>query len=157
MTFPANDTLAISNGELPKSNPGGAWPPTSPMQTCATALSRNASASSTEPTMMMCDAPLANATAAVVKARNTSMIATAPLACVAPSSRLRIATCTLFARRSAVHLPDQLRPAVQHRQCLLRRLRRQADADAHRAEIAITLQQVRVLLHVEQRERARRL
>ena len=49
-------------------------------------------ASSVVPTMMICAAPLANATAAVVNARNTSMTATAtaPVACAAPSSRLPI-------------------------------------------------------------------
>jgi hypothetical protein len=52
--------------------------------------SRSDRASLTELTMMMCDAPLAEATAAVVKARTTSMTATAPVACLAPSSRLPI-------------------------------------------------------------------
>jgi hypothetical protein len=38
----------------------------------------------------MLDAPFAKATAAVVKARNTSMTATVPIARVAPSRRLWI-------------------------------------------------------------------
>ena len=43
--------------------------------------------------MIIPDVPLAKATAAVVKARNTSMIATAPVACFAPSSKLPMDTC----------------------------------------------------------------
>src|SRR5438132_9783718 len=49
---------------------------------------RSASASSTAATIMMRDAPLARATAAVVKARNTSIIPTVPFPRAAPSSRL---------------------------------------------------------------------
>jgi hypothetical protein len=42
------------------------------------------------PTITIFDAPFAKATAAVVKARKTSMIATVPVARVAPSRRLWI-------------------------------------------------------------------
>jgi hypothetical protein len=84
-------TDKISNGELPKSKPSGARPPTSPMQTCPRPASRSANASSTPPTMTMRLAPLASATAAVVNARNTSMTATVPSARLAPSRRLWIA------------------------------------------------------------------
>src|SRR5438552_685763 len=51
---------------------------------------RNANASSTVLTITMLDAPFASATAAVVKARNTSMTATVPVARLAPSKRLWI-------------------------------------------------------------------
>src|SRR5580704_4054944 len=88
IVFPVKSTSDTSNGELPKSNPAGARPSTSPMQICPIPAARNARASSTPPTITMCPAPLANATAAVVKARNTSMTATAPLARPAPSIRL---------------------------------------------------------------------
>src|SRR3978361_241764 len=88
IVWPLNAAFEMSNGELPKSKPSGCRPPTSPMQTWPEPAARKAKASSTEPTMMMRDAPFARATAAVVKARNTSMTATAPLACLAPSSRL---------------------------------------------------------------------
>jgi hypothetical protein len=74
----------ISKGELPKSKPSGARPPTSPMQTWPLPESRSVSASSTVPTITIFDAPFAKATAAVVKARKTSMIATVPVARVAP-------------------------------------------------------------------------
>jgi hypothetical protein len=90
MDFPVKLTLETSKGEFPKSNPAGARPPTSPIQICAKPLSLSANASSTVPTMVICEAPLANPTAAVVKARKTSMIATAPVAWAAPSKRLPI-------------------------------------------------------------------
>jgi hypothetical protein len=68
------------------------WPvsPLGAKQIWPIPASRSASASSTERTITMREAPFAKATAAVVKARNTSMIATAPVARVAPSSRLWI-------------------------------------------------------------------
>src|ERR1700712_4555306 len=90
MDFPVKSMPETSYGEFPKSNPTGMRPETSPMQMSPTPQSRSASASSTVLTMMMCEAPLPNATAAVVKARNTSMMATPPVACAAPSRRLLI-------------------------------------------------------------------
>jgi hypothetical protein len=56
----------------------------------ANPASRSARASSTERIITMLDAPFAKATAAVVKARNTSMTATVPVARSAPSKRLWI-------------------------------------------------------------------
>src|SRR5581483_4163200 len=81
------------------SKPGGIRPPVSPMQKRPTPAARRASASSTAPTMTMRRAPLAIATAAVVKARNTSMTATLPAAVRAPSMRLAttISSSALFA------------------------------------------------------------
>lgn len=90
MVLPEKSTSASSKGELPKSNSGGGLPPTSPMQMSPIPFSRSANASSTVPTMMTLDAPLASATAAVVKARNTSITATVPVARCAPSRRLWI-------------------------------------------------------------------
>jgi hypothetical protein len=55
-------------------------------------LSRSAKASSTVRTITIPAAPFARATAAVVKARNTSMTATEPVAREAPSRRLWIET-----------------------------------------------------------------
>jgi hypothetical protein len=85
-------TLEIDLGDLerriPEVNPGGARPDTSPIQTCPVPAPRSASASSTVATIMMRDAPLARATAAVVKARNTSIIPTVPFPRAAPSSKL---------------------------------------------------------------------
>src|SRR5215813_2943002 len=77
-----------SKGELPKSKPCGARPPTSPMQSWPIPAARNAKASSTLPTTMILAAPRASATAAVVNALKTSMMTTAPLALLAPDSRL---------------------------------------------------------------------
>src|ERR1700722_3443943 len=101
MDFPVKLTLETSKGEFPKSNPAGAWPPTSPIQICAKPLSLSANASSTVLTMVICEAPLANTTAAVVKARKTSMIATAPVAWAAPSKRLPIQISI-----SCIHTPQ---------------------------------------------------
>src|SRR5205085_11561096 len=53
---------------------------------------RSCSASSTDRTMTMQDALFARATAALVKARNTSMTATTPVARLAPSTKLAITT-----------------------------------------------------------------
>jgi hypothetical protein len=53
-------------------------------------VSRNVNASSTVRTMTILNAPFARATAPVVKARNTSMTVTKPVARVAPSRRLWI-------------------------------------------------------------------
>ena len=61
-----------------------------PMQIWPIPASRRAKASSTVRTITIPDAPFAKATAAVVKARNTSMTATLPIARVAPSRRLWI-------------------------------------------------------------------
>ena len=75
-----------------------------PMQMAPLSAERSASASSTVATMMIREAPFAKATAAVVKARNVSITATAPLAILAPSKRLSIeifiatATFKLFER-----------------------------------------------------------
>jgi hypothetical protein len=90
IVWPRKSTPETSNGEFPKSKPSVARPRTSPIQIWPIPASRSASASSTERTITMLDAPFARATAAVVKARNTSMIATVPVARVAPSSKLWI-------------------------------------------------------------------
>jgi hypothetical protein len=58
------------------------------------------------------------------------------------------------ATASAVDLADQPGPAIQHGQCLVRLFGWQANADANRAEVAVALQQIRILAHVEQRHRA---
>lgn len=92
IVLPLRSACDASSGELPKSNPAGARPSTSPMTSWPAPLSRSARASSTPLTMMIRDAPLASATAAVEKARNTSMIPTTPVACSAPPSRLSMRT-----------------------------------------------------------------
>jgi hypothetical protein len=73
------------------------------MQICPTPVWRRANASSTVLTMMTRDAPLANATAAVENAWKTSMMATTPLARVAPVSWLSIliSTLTVVSSRAA--------------------------------------------------------
>jgi hypothetical protein len=90
IVWPLKSRPEISNGELPKSKPSGAWPPTSPTQIWPIPALRRARASSTVRTITILDAPFVKATAAVVKARKTSMTATAPFNRVAPSSRLWI-------------------------------------------------------------------
>jgi len=77
---PEKDTPRISCGELPKSNPVGFSPRRSPIHTFPTPRSRRASAEATSSTITIASAPLDRATAAVVKARNTSMMTTAPRA-----------------------------------------------------------------------------
>jgi hypothetical protein len=54
------------------------------IQICPVPASRSANASSTVRTITIFDAPFARATAAVEKARNTSMTATEPVALAAP-------------------------------------------------------------------------
>jgi hypothetical protein len=88
--LPLKSTAETSNGEFPKSNSSGARPRTSPIQIWPSPASRSANASSTVLTITMREAPFASATAAAVNARNTSMIATVPIARVAPSRRLWI-------------------------------------------------------------------
>src|SRR6516225_7888828 len=89
--LPWKSTPEISNGELPKSKLRGPRPRTSPVQIWPIPASRRPRASSPVRTITMLDAPFAKATAAaVVKARNTSMTATVPVARVAPSRRLWI-------------------------------------------------------------------
>lgn len=93
-TRPLDDSLAPKidsrdfEWRVSESKPCGARPQTSPMQIWPIPASRRARGSSTVQTITIFDAPFARATAAVVKARNTSMTATEPVASVAPSRRL---------------------------------------------------------------------
>src|SRR5262245_528626 len=88
IVFPPTSACDASKGELPRSKPDGARPRTSPIQSWPTPAARRANASSTLLTTMILAAPRASTTAAVVNARNTSMIATDPVARLAPDSRL---------------------------------------------------------------------
>src|ERR1700730_8485058 len=89
------------------------------MQICPIPASRSASASSTLRTITIRDALFARATAAVVKARNTSMTATEPVARVAPARRLwievSITTDTMpFIEPVKITLASQLYHIVDH-------------------------------------------
>src|SRR5262245_65131495 len=92
IVLPWTSACDAENGELPKSKPDGARPRTSPIQSWPTPALRNANASSTLLTTTILAAPRASTTAAVVKARNTSMITTDPVARSAPESRLSMRT-----------------------------------------------------------------
>src|SRR6516164_1415790 len=88
IVWPLKSTPETSNGEFPKSKSSGARPRISPIQIWPIPASRRARASWTVRTITILNAPFAKATAAVVKARKTSMTATVPVARFAPSRRL---------------------------------------------------------------------
>src|SRR5260221_3737191 len=85
---PVRSRSTIFDGEFPTSNPGIGRPPISPVRKSVGSFAFSARACSWSPTRTTSRAPAATQNAAVVNARNTSMVRAVPTAARAPSRPL---------------------------------------------------------------------